>query len=188
MIRAKKLTAVGLALAICLLAAMFLVGCGESKDGGTSGSANTKVTDCTWFKIEVPDGVKAGHQRGDTVDKISFEFADGVYFKPIWESGDTAQELLDEQKSRHKDGWVDEGEVKLGNNTYLKGNYEHGWDSRTDYYFLDGNGGAVYFLVDYKADYEEQVKTMLLTFELVDNVDEKIKEAKQIKIDDVKIK
>ncbi len=188
MTHAKNKTIFLLAFAICCLTAMFLVGCSQAKDGGTSGGANTtKVTDCTWFKIEVPEGVKASHARGDTVDKMSFEFEYGVYFKPIWESGDTAQKLLDEQKSRHTNGWVDEGEVKLGNNTYLKGNYEHGWDSRSDYYFLDGNGGAVYFLVDYKANYEEQVKTMLSTFELADNVDEKIKEAKQLQIDDVKI-
>ena len=184
----KKPTILVLAFAVCFLAAITLAGCSGAKDGGTSGGANDKVTDCTWFKIEVPDGVKASDQRGTTVDKMSFEFEYGVYFKPIWEKGETAQALLDEQKSRHTNGWVDEGEMKLGNNTFLKGNYEHGRDSRSDYYFMDADGGAVYFLVDYKADYEEQVKTMLSTFELADNVDEKIKEAKNINISDVKIK
>ena len=176
------------AFMICALGGVLLAGCSNSKDGGASGESNSKVTDCTWFTIEVPEGVKASNQRGDTVDKMSFEFEYGVYFKPIWESGETAQALSDEQKSRHKNGWVDEGEVKIGNNTFLKGNYEHGWDSRSDYYFMDGSGGAVYFLVDYKEQYDDKVKTMLSTFTLADNVDEKIKEAKQMQIDDVKIK
>ena len=183
----KSIITLALGFAVCLLAGTMLVGCNSSSDGGPSGGANDKVTDCTWFTIGLPEGVKASNQRGDTVDKMSFEFEYGVYFKPIWESGETAQALLDEQKSRHTEGWVDEGEIKLGNNTYLKGNYEHGWDSRSDYYFLDAEGGAVYFLVDYKDQYKDQVEKMLSTFTLADNVDEKIKEAKNINISDVKL-
>lgn len=188
MTRSKyALIAGGFAVVICLLVAACAVGCSSAKDGGPTGGAKDTKTDFTWFKMEVPDGVKISDQRGTTLDKVSFEFEYGVYFKPIWESGETAQALFDEQKQRHSSGWIEAGEAAYGTNKFIKGEYEHGRDSRSDYYFLDANGGAVYILVDYKAQYEDAVKTMLSTFTLSDNLDEKLKEAKSVNLNDVQV-
>ena len=157
-----------------------MTGCSSSTDG--------KKSDFTWFKVEVPEGVQVSNSLGDTVDKASFQFEHGAYFKPVWYKDNTATDLYDEEKNRKGDDWIEGGKVTFGNNTYMKGSYEHGKDSKADYYFMDGEGGAIKILVDYVDTYDEAAKTMLTTFELAGDVNEKIKEAKDITITDVTIK
>ena len=64
----KKAVIALLALCISLVAAVALVGCGES------GPADKKA-DFIWFKVEVPEGVSVSNSAGDNANKAQLAFS-----------------------------------------------------------------------------------------------------------------
>ena len=74
----KKAVIALLALCISLVAAVALVGCGES------GPADKKA-DFIWFKVEVPEGVSVSNSAGDNANKAQLTFSNNDRIIPLWE-------------------------------------------------------------------------------------------------------
>lgn len=90
----KKAVIALLALCISLVAAVALVGCGES------GPADKKA-DFIWFKVEVPEGVSVSNSAGDNANKAQLTFSNNDRIIPLWEKKMTAEELLARYEDRY---------------------------------------------------------------------------------------
>lgn len=171
-----------LALCISLVAALVLVGCG----GG--GSADKKA-DFIWFKAEVPEGVSVSNSAGDNANKAQLTFSNNDRIIPLWEKKMTAEEVLAQCEERYSGsfGWKTNDPVTYGGKTWLTGDFKHSGGTTT--FFITGvNEGSVSIRVDNFDDHKAEVETVLDTIEFADDMNEAMKEAKEVKLTDIDLK
>ena len=168
----KKAVIALLALCISLVAAVALVGCGES------GPADKKA-DFIWFKVEVPEGVSVSNSAGDNANKAQLTFSNNDRIIPLWEKKMTAEELLARYEDRYSGSfkWETHDPVTYGDKTWLTGDYKHSGGT-TSVFIIGVNEGSVSITVDNFEDHKAEVETVLNTIEFADNMSEAMKEAK----------
>ena len=170
-----------LALCISLVAALVLVGCG----GG--GSADKKA-DFIWFKAEIPEGVSVSNSAGDNANKAQLTFSNNDRIIPLWEKKMTAEELLARYEDRKSVfNWKTNDPVTYGDKTWLTGDYKHSGGT-TSVFIIGVNEGSVSIDVDNFDDHKAEVETVLNTIEFADDMNEAMKEAKEVKLTDIDLK
>jgi hypothetical protein len=178
----KKAVIALLALCISLVAAVALVGCGES------GPADKKA-DFIWFKVEVPEGVSVSNSAGDNANKAQLTFSNNDRIIPLWEKKMTAEELLARYEDRYSGSfkWETHDPVTYGDKTWLTGDYKHSGGT-TSVFIIGVNEGSVSITVDNFEDHKAEAETVLNTIEFADNMSEAMKEAKEVKLTDIDLK
>ena len=170
-----------LTLDLSLFAALALIGCG--------GGNKDMRTDYGWLKLQVPEDAVLNPVAGDTANKVQFKFnnenADRIYFS--FEEGMTVEEHVEYQGKWHDlFDWTVEGPVTFGDKTYTAACFTH-TGGTTYEYFTEVDGGSVYISIDNVEDHVEGVETVLSTLEFAEDVPNAIREAREVKLDDIEI-
>ena len=199
----KKKTLSILSLCIALFAALALVGCGGSASGGGSSAAKgeskekapvAKKTDFIWFKVEMPEGVGVSDSAGKNADRVHLTFPENEnttvdQFIPVWEKAMTAEESHADQAEKKGDTfqWEDGGSVEYNGRTWLTGTYKDNSGTST-MLFTDVEPGSIYILIPNFDQHKKEAEALLNSIEFPDDMEEAVKEARDVEISSIEIK